>query len=116
MKKLREPKTYKFVRRAPEIDEGNRRVEGLDAGTSLVLESTVLSREVLAGREFYTVTMRDVRLEQCDLANLRTRSLTLVRVEFLNCRMTGWSGGEAECRDVLISGGDQRYCTFRYSK
>ena len=60
--------------------------------------------------------MKDVRLVNCDLANLVTHGLELVRVEFVNCRMTGLRGGEADCQDILVSEGDQRYCQFRYGR
>ena len=30
--------------------------------------------------------------------------------------MTGLQAGEADCQDVLLTGGDQRYCQFRYSR
>jgi uncharacterized protein YjbI with pentapeptide repeats len=60
--------------------------------------------------------LRDTRLVGCDLANLETRSLTLLRVEFVNCRMTGLRGGEVDAQDVLISEGDQKYAQLRFSK
>ncbi len=53
----------------------------------------------------------------CDLANLNTRALTAVRVEFLDCRMTGFRVEEpAECHDVLISEGIQTYSQFAYTR
>lgn len=59
---------------------------------------------------------KDVRLINCDLANMQTRGLTFIRVEFINCRMTGLRAGEADFQDILISEGDQRYSQFRYAR
>jgi uncharacterized protein YjbI with pentapeptide repeats len=91
------------------------RIEARGEGT-LSVEASRLDRVSLAGCAFASVVLKDVRLVSCDLANLETRALTLIRVEFINCRMTGLRAGEADCRDVLISEGDQRYAQFRYSR
>ena len=70
----------------------------------------------IAGGGFGSIKLKDVRLEGCDLANLETRGLTLVRVEFVNCKMTGFRAGEADCLDVFFSESDLRYSQFRFSK
>jgi len=89
--------------------------EGLSA-TSLSLESCVLSRVALPDSTFSTITLRDVRLVGCDLANVKTRALMALRVELLDCRMTGFRVEEpAECHDVLISQGLQSYSQFAYA-
>ena len=82
----------------------------------LRIESKILNRVSFASRSFSSIFLKDVRLISCDLANLETRALTLVRVEFINCRMTGLRTTEADCQDVLISEGDQRYSQFRFSR
>lgn len=135
----RGPKKFVFNRRTPEIPkemavtpdaavlfepydvsiadrliEGTR-IESRAAGT-LRIESSVLEGVSLAGSSFAAIIWKDVRLVRCDLANLETRSLNLTRVEFIDCRMTGLRAGEADCRDVLVSAGDQRYCQFRFSR
>ena len=85
--------------------------------TSLSIESCVLNRVALPDSTFATVTLRDVRLVECDLANLKTRALTALRVELLDCRMTGFRVEEpAECHDVLISQGLQSYSQFAYAR
>ena len=91
------------------------RIDVQDGGT-LRLEASVLERIILANCTFGSMVWKDVRLINCDLANLETRGLTLVRVEFINCRMTGLRAGQADCQDILISEGDQRYSQFRYAK
>jgi uncharacterized protein YjbI with pentapeptide repeats len=83
---------------------------------SLRLEASILQRVSLANCTFSNILMKDVRLVDCDLANLQTRSLTFLRVEFINCRMTGMRAGEAEFQDLLISEGDQRYAQFRHAR
>ena len=57
--------------------------EGL-AATSLSIESCVLNRVALPDSTFATITLRDVRLVGCDLANVKTRALTALRVELLS--------------------------------
>ena len=131
-------KKYVFSRRGPEIPRdlisetglalpgdrdvsvSGRLIEGMvsvrDAEGTLSIEAAVLEKVSLANCRFSSILLKDVRLNGCDLANLETRALTLVRVEFLNCRMTGLRAGETDGRDVLIGEGDQRYAQFRYSK
>jgi uncharacterized protein YjbI with pentapeptide repeats len=82
---------------------------------SLHMEFSILKRVSFANSTLNSMLWKDVRLENCDLANLQLRGMTLVRVEFINCRMTGFRAGEADCQDVLISEGDQRYSQFRFS-
>ena len=84
--------------------------------TTLHIESCVLKNIVLANNTFGAIVCKDVQFIDCDLANLETRGLTLVRVEFINCRMTGLRGGDADCQDLLIREGDQRYSQFRFSQ
>jgi len=91
------------------------RMEGRAVGT-LRIESCVLEKVSLANSSFGSIVGKDVRLVGCDLANLETRALSLRRVELINCRMTGFHAGKAECQDVLISEGDQRYSLFRFSR
>jgi len=105
----------------PEIAVSSRTInelkrQGLSA-SNLSIQSCVLNRVALPGSTFAAITLRDVRLVRCDLANLNTRALTAVRVEFLDCRMTGFRVEEpAECHDVLISEGIQTYSQFAYTR
>jgi len=139
VKQPKNPKKFVFSRREPDLPSditiaadpavlfephdisiADRSIEGIgieirDAGT-LRIETSVLERVSLANSTFGSMVWKDVRLVSCDLANLETRGLTLVRVEFINCRMTGFRAGEADCQDVLISEGDQRYSQFRFSR
>jgi hypothetical protein len=106
--------------RGPEITIARSTISGLKreglSATSLSIESCVLNRVALPDSTFATITLRDVRLVGCDLANVKTRALTALRVELLDCRMTGFRVEEpAECHDVLISRGLQSYSQFAYA-
>jgi uncharacterized protein YjbI with pentapeptide repeats len=105
----------------PEIAISNRTIneltrEGLSA-SNLSIQGCVLNRVALPGSTFGAITLRDVQLVGCDLANLNARALTAVRVEFMDCRMTGFRVEEpAECHDVLISEGIQTYAQFAHAR
>jgi uncharacterized protein YjbI with pentapeptide repeats len=106
--------------RGPEIAVSGKTISALRrehlSATSLSLQSCVLNRVALSDSTFATITLRDVRLVGCDLANVKTRTLTALRVELLDCRMTGFRVEEsAECHDVLISQGLQSYSQFAYA-
>ncbi len=107
--------------RGPEIAIARSTISELErdglSATSLSIESCVLNRVALPDSTFATITLRDARLVGCDLANLKTRALTALRVELLDCRMTGFRVEEpAECHDVLISQGLQSYSQFAYAR
>jgi uncharacterized protein YjbI with pentapeptide repeats len=133
------PNKFTFTRREPQIpdqlesaDDGAALVEPRDisiadrsikgvkiedrkAGT-LRIEASVLEGVSLSGSSFGSIVWKDVRLIRCDLANLETHGLNLIRVELVDCRMTGLRAGIADCQDVFFSGGDQRYSQFRFSR
>jgi uncharacterized protein YjbI with pentapeptide repeats len=103
----------------PKISVTGQRIEDIaisgSVSTALYLEACTLERVNLAGSRFASILWKDVRLVNCDLANLETESLTLIRVEFFDCRMTGLHAGKANLEHVLFSGGDQRYAQFCFS-
>lgn len=108
-------KEFVFARRAAEVPPGLDPVSEVDPDSSLRLEGLVLQRARLAERSFHSIALRDVRLVGCDLANVTTRALSLIRVEFVDCRLTGFTGGDVEAQDVLFSECDGRL-TLRFSK
>jgi uncharacterized protein YjbI with pentapeptide repeats len=59
--------------------------------------------------------LKDVRLVECDFANAEATAPKMIRVEFLNCRLTGFRAVEAECQHLLISAGDASYSQFRFA-
>ncbi len=81
----------------------------------LRLEGCVLERVSMARGVIRTAKWKDVRLTECDLANVEISALSAVRVEMIGCRMTGLRLGETSWQSLLISGGDQRYVQFRFS-
>jgi uncharacterized protein YjbI with pentapeptide repeats len=95
------------------LEEG--RAENMKSGT-LRIESSMFNNFVLANNSFGSIRCKDVRFAGCDFANLETRGLSLIRVEFISCRMTGFRADEADCQDLLIREGDQRYSQFRFGK
>lgn len=138
MKQIRGPKPFVFHRSEPDLprnlvaatDTGSlfepdvisiaeMSIEGIQiedrTANSLYIEASILERTSFSNSNFASILLKDVRLIGCDLANLQARAFTLVRVEFINCRMTGLRAGAADCQDVLFSEGDQRYSQFRFS-
>ncbi len=94
-------------RRLQDIDAPDLRLEKLRIDGSLV------ERVRLAGSQFGSATWKDVRFTGCDLANVRAHRIELLRVEFVDCRLTGFSTGALKWQDVLIQNGDLRYSQFR---
>jgi uncharacterized protein YjbI with pentapeptide repeats len=86
----------------------NLELPDLKIGT-LRIESSVLERVHLAGGQFGSVVWKDVRLVGCDLANIRVHRMALVRVELIDCRLTGFRATTLDWQDVLIQNGDVRY-------
>jgi uncharacterized protein YjbI with pentapeptide repeats len=80
------------------------------------IEGSVLERVQLAGGQFGSAVWKDVRLVGCDLANIRAHRIALVRVELIDCRLTGFSATALDCQDVLIQNGDVRYSQFQGGK
>ena len=98
-------KKFAFSRRPPELGEdlppaedpailfsnhdinlANLRLQNFDHSAAthgtLHIEGTELTRLNLSKTTFGSITLKDVRLSNCDLANLSTRGLNLTRVEF----------------------------------
>jgi len=89
----------------PNLNTNNLRIEG-----------SLLERVRLSESQFASTQWKDVRLTSCDLANVRVHRLTLVRVEFLDCRLTGFRATAVDCQNVLIRSGDLGYSQFRGGK
>jgi uncharacterized protein YjbI with pentapeptide repeats len=80
------------------------------------VEGSVLERVHLSDGHFGSAVWKDVRLVGCDLANIRAHRITLVRVEFVDCRLTGFRANALDWQDVLIRNGDARYVQFQGGK
>jgi uncharacterized protein YjbI with pentapeptide repeats len=97
-----------------------KRVQDLDR-TMLKLdnfrmEGSVLERVQLAGSQFGSAVWKDVRLIGCDLANIRAHRISLVRVEFIDCRLTGFTATALDWQDILVRNGDLRYAQLQGGK
>ena len=77
--------------------------------SSVVLEGCILNRVDLSESKIGSLRLKDTRLTDCDLANTECLRLVVVRSEFVGCRMTGFQAVGSDCRDLLVSEGDQRY-------
>ncbi|HEX4164995.1 MAG TPA: pentapeptide repeat-containing protein [Bryobacteraceae bacterium] len=78
-------------------------------------ESCVFEQVSFNEAKIESMRCKDVVFANCDLANLHVRKLFGTRIEFKNCRLTGVRLIESESKDLLISGGDERYAQFRFS-
>ncbi len=76
-------------------------------------EGCALERVQLAGGELGALVMKDVRLVGCDLANVKAHRMTLLRVEFVDCRLKGLSSRSIDWRDVLGENSDWSYAQMR---
>lgn len=80
------------------------------------MEGCVLDRVRLSGGHFSPLAWKDVCLTGCDLSNLRVHRLSLVRVEFIDCKLTGFRANDLDAQDVLIRRSDIRYGQFQGGK
>ena len=126
-------KTGAFKRDSPDLPAELESTEVLEDGESITvedglvrslertnlrvnifrIEGSVLERVQLAGGQFGSVVWKDVRLVGCDLANIRAHRISLLRVELIDCRLTGFSATGLEWQDVLIQNGDARYAQLQ---
>lgn len=81
---------------------------------SIFLENCILRRVSFTRSKLSGLRLKDVRLIECDFANAEAAAPKMMRVEFLNCRLTGFRMTEADCQHVLISEGDASYSQFRF--
>lgn len=88
---------------------------GLKAAT-FTAEGTLLEHTCLAEAELGSVVWRDVRLVNCDLANLKAKRMVLERVEFIDCRLMGLSAAALDASDVLILNSDARYASLQEAR
>ncbi len=102
----------------PEVQLSERLVRGLKQESASLktfhLEACVLQGVALKGAIIEAAKWRDVRFTDCDLANAEIRVIVAHRIEFVGCRMTGLRLGKSEWRNLLFSGGDQRYAQCRF--
>jgi uncharacterized protein YjbI with pentapeptide repeats len=104
--------------RGPEIVVRDCTIENLNlnelATQSILLENCVLHRVSFTRSKLGGLRFKDVRMVECDFANAAAAAPKMLRVEFLNCRLTGLRATEAECQHLLISEGDAAFSQFRF--
>ena len=76
---------------------------------ALQVEGSLLERIQLSGAQLGSMVCKDVRLEGCDLANVRAHRVSFVRVELVECRLTGFRATALDWQDVLVRKGDLGY-------
>lgn len=81
---------------------------------SILFENCVLHRVSFTRSKLGGLRLKDVRMVECDFANAAAAAPKILRVEFLNCRLTGLRATEAKCQHVLISEGDAAFSQFRF--
>src|SRR5438270_11971764 len=80
---------------------------------SVVFEGCVLKHVDFSRSSLRGLRLKDVRLIECDFANVEAMGLKAVRAEFINCRLTGLRAVESQWQDLLISYGDASFSQFR---
>ena len=83
---------------------------------TLRIEGCVLTRVSFSKSHVNRLKLKDVRLVECDFANTTVLGMAALRVEFQNCRLTGFRANECDFQHTLISGGDAGYVQFRMGK
>ena len=114
------PPEQEFLLAAREILlEGFRLADLTRPGLSLDklnLRGCELERIRWPGSAMKAVSLRDVRVVGCDFSNLTVHRFTLVRVEFVECRLAGLRASAADWQDVLVRDCDLRYAVFEEGK
>ena len=89
--------------RLQDLEQTDLRIDALQ------VEGSLLERVQFSGSQFGSMVCKDVRLEGCDLANVRAHRLAFVRVELVECRLTGLRVTALDWQEVLIRKGDLGY-------
>jgi uncharacterized protein YjbI with pentapeptide repeats len=112
------PVTAAELFRGPEIVVRDCIIENLALDNlptqSILFENCVLHRVSFTRSKLGGLRFKDVRMVECDFANAEALAPRMLRVEFLNCRLTGFRAAEAECQHILISAGDAAFSQFRF--
>jgi len=79
------------------------------------LKEVLMQGVCLAGTRFVAPRLDTVRLEACDLANADWSRLIAHRVEFIGCRMDGFSIPEAFVQDVRFQECSLQFARIRFA-
>ena len=80
---------------------------------ALDLNSVLLEKVQFTGSQFSRVTMRDVVAKQTDVSSASLDNGSIVRTEFVSCRMMGVDFGRTSLHDVVFRGCKLDLANFR---
>lgn len=80
----------------------------------VIFKEILFAGTTLAGTRFVAPRFDTVRLENCDLANAEWPRLIAQRIEFVGCRMDGFTIPEAFARDVRFDECSMRFARLRF--
>ena len=85
------------------------------AARKMTFERVVLRDVDLTATRLDKLTLRDVRLSNCDLANAAWREAALDRVEVVGCRLTGLDLAEATANSLVVRDCSGTLASFRFA-
>jgi uncharacterized protein YjbI with pentapeptide repeats len=83
---------------------------------SLAAWNSIFNSVSLASSKLGRLRLQDVRLAGCDFSNAILHKFEAIRVEFVDCRMTGMSAIECHWEDTLVENCDLRYLQLNNSR
>lgn len=121
--KIAKPKLYAQLEPstvADMIDDGQLEDASLDGDEAtncniagLDMSGVTIDKVQFTGAHFSRLTMRDVIARQADFSSASLDSGSVVRVEFINCRMMGVDFSQASLHDVVFRGCKLDLANFR---
>jgi len=99
------------------VDQGRLANENL-AGLTLefcAVKHVVFRNVCLAETRFLAPRFDDVRFENCDLANAEWTHLIAHRIEFIGCRMDGFTTPEAHWQDIRFVDSSLHFARLRFA-
>lgn len=91
----------------------NAMLAGANAA-NIVLEQVAMRGATLLQSRFRSPRLRDLRADDCDLANADWERADGLRVEWRECRLVGFSAAESRWQDVLWRGCNLTLARFRF--
>jgi uncharacterized protein YjbI with pentapeptide repeats len=83
---------------------------------AIELASSRLTGCVLDGARLTRLTLQDVELDRCSLANVLARDASMTRARLHDCRLTGFAWPEGTIEDVTFSGCQADLAAFRFAR
>lgn len=110
-----EEKTLALLARDGELEDAwlHDEVAGAYAVSGPDLTGVLLEKVGLTGAHLSRATFRDVVARQTDFSTVSLDSASVVRAEFVSCRMTGVDFSQANLHDVVFRGCKLDFANFR---